>query len=165
MKNYPIRMLNALAFLLCCALLGTALFIQLDLQLEPCPLCEVQRMVLILIAVIFLLAALHHPGATGARIYGVLIFITAAVGAVFSGRQVYLQMLPPDQAPSCGAGLEYMIAHLPFKDLVQQLFQGTGECAKISLDILGLSIPSWMLIFFILFAGVGCFQLFSRYNP
>ena len=64
---------NALGFVACAALMGYALYAQYGLGLQPCPLCIFQRVATIATGILFLLAALHNPGARGARVYGALI--------------------------------------------------------------------------------------------
>ncbi len=54
-----------------------------------------------------------------------------------STRHVWLQNLPPDQVPSCGPGLDYLVDALPMKAVLQQVLSGSGECAVIDLDVLG----------------------------
>ena len=48
-----------------------------------------------------------------------------------AGRHVWLQHLPPDQVPSCGPGLNYLIDALPMKTVLQEVLSGSGECAAI----------------------------------
>jgi disulfide bond formation protein DsbB len=55
------RSLNLAGFLICAALMGYALYAQYGLELEPCPLCIFQRIGVITLGVVFLLAALHNP--------------------------------------------------------------------------------------------------------
>jgi disulfide bond formation protein DsbB len=72
MKSLPVsrRVGNTLGFLFCACLMGYALYAQHVLGLEPCPLCIFQRVAVISVGVLFLLAALHNPGRAGARWYG-----------------------------------------------------------------------------------------------
>lgn len=79
-------------------------------------------------------------------------------GAIVAGRQVWLQQLPSDQVPACGPGLEYMMNNLPFADALGMIFRGSGECAEVSWQFLGLSIAGWSLALFILFIVIGVYQ-------
>ena len=45
--------------------MGYALYAQHGLGLEPCPLCIFQRVGVIALGVVFLVAALHNPEALG----------------------------------------------------------------------------------------------------
>ncbi len=69
---FPRRPINFAGFLLCAALLGYALYAQFKLGLEPCPLCIFQRIGIVALGVVFLIAALHDPRGWGARVYAAL---------------------------------------------------------------------------------------------
>ncbi len=137
---------NALGAALCAGMMGFALYAQHVLGLEPCPLCVLQRIAVIATGTLFLLAALHDPGRVGARVYGVLIAAAAGAGAAVAGRHVWLQSLPPDEVPECGPGLDYMLEVFPLLETLGMIFSGSGECAKVSWSMLGLSMPAWVLI-------------------
>jgi len=140
------RGLNSLGAAACAAMMGFALYAQYILELEPCPLCVFQRVAVIAMGVVFLLAALHDPGRTGARIYGLLVAIPAAAGVGVAARHVWLQGLPPDQVPECGPGLDYMLDVFPVMEALDMIFSGSGECAEVSWQMLGLSMPTWVII-------------------
>jgi len=131
------------------AMIGTALFLQYQQDLEPCPLCIFQRVFVIITGVIMLVAALHNPAAVGRRVYGLLLLIPGIAGVIVAGRHVWLQSLPPDQVPECGPGLEYMLQAFPFHEAMSMVFKGSGECAAVQWTFLGLSIPAWTLMIFI----------------
>ena len=140
------RGLNSLGAAACAAMMGFALYAQYILELEPCPLCIFQRVAVIAMGVVFLLAALHDPGRTGARIYGLLVAVPAAAGVGVAARHVWLQGLPPDQVPECGPGLDYMLDVFPVMEALDMIFSGSGECAEVSWRMLGLSMPTWVII-------------------
>lgn len=78
-------------------------------------------------------------------------------------RHVWLQHLPPDQVPSCGPGLNYLIDALPMKTVLQEVLSGSGECAAIDWTFLGQSLPVWSLAYFLLLLLVCLWQLFRFY--
>ena len=137
---------NALGAVICAGMMAFALYAEHGLRLEPCPLCVLQRIAVMATGLVFLLAALHNPGRTGARIYGLLIALTAGAGAGTAARHVWLQNLPPDEVPACGPGLDYMLDAFPFLETLDMIFSGSGECAEVSWRLLGLSMPTWVLI-------------------
>lgn len=140
------RLLNLLGFAACVGLMAYALFAQYQLGLEPCPLCVFQRVGVIALGVVFLVAGLHDPGVIGARIYAALLALAAAAGAGVAGRHVWLQNLPPDQVPACGPGLDFMLDTFPLVEVFSTVLSGSGECAQIIWSFLGLSMPAWVLI-------------------
>jgi disulfide bond formation protein DsbB len=140
------RIVNVAGFAVCCGLMGFALFAQHVLLLDPCPLCVFQRVAVISIGLIFLVAALHDPSGAGRIVYGLLLALAAVAGAAVAGRHAWLQQLPPDKVPSCGPGLDYMLETLPFTEMLSTVFKGSGECAEIVWQFLGLSMPAWVFI-------------------
>ncbi len=140
------RAINVLGVVLCAGLMGAALYFQHGMGLDPCPLCVFQRLGVIAIGVVALLAALHHPSGWGRRVYAGLAALTGAAGAGVAGWHVHLQNLPEDEVPECGPGLDYMLDVFPFMDMLKAVFQGSGECAEISWSFLGLSMPMWVLL-------------------
>jgi disulfide bond formation protein DsbB len=152
------RLINLLGFLGCVGLLGYAVYAQIVLSLEPCPLCWFQRVGVALLGIVFLIAMLHHPKRWGVHVYVALTGL-AALGTVgVAARHVYVQHMPPGSLPSCGAPLEYLIRITPFSKLTQlftKILTESGECATINWQFLGLSMPEWVLISALLLGVLG----------
>lgn len=147
-----------LGFAVCAGLMGYALYAQHGLDLEPCPLCVLQRIAVIATGTVFLIAALHAPRAGGRWVYGLGGFVTATAGAGVATRHVWLQSLPPDQVPACGPGYDYMMEAFPFAEALKMIFSGSGECAEVDWTFLGQSMPVWTLVAFI---GLALWALLS----
>jgi disulfide bond formation protein DsbB len=155
------RALNLAGFLVCLCLLGYAWYSQTALRLEPCPLCIFQRVGVALTGALFLLAALHHPRALGARVYGVLIDLAALLTIAVAARHVYIQHLPAGTVPVCGATLDYLLNVFPLTDVIRKVMSGSGECAKVTWTFLTLSMPTWVLI---ASAGLGSLGLYANFS-
>ena len=151
------RLGYAAGFLVCAGLMGFALYLQYYEYQDPCPLCLLQRVVYIVLMALFLVAALHGPGRVGATVYGGLLFVVAAIGAVIATRHVWLQHLPKDRVPECGPGLEYMLRKFPLTQALEKVLTGSGECAEAGWTLLGLTIAGWSLVWFVL---LGAFALY-----
>ena len=145
----PRRIGYLLGFFVCAGLMGYALYLQYVMDLEPCPLCILQRVAVIAMGLVFLIAGLHNPGRAGAGVYALLQLVIGGTGAAIAARQVWIQSLPKDQVPACGMGLDYMLETLPFTDALQKIFEGSGECAEKGWEFLHLSIAGWTLVFFV----------------
>lgn len=158
------RICNALVALVALVAMLVALYLQHYQGLEPCPLCVFQRVAVIGVGVMALTAAVHGPQAWGQRVYAGVMALSAVAGVVVAGRHVWLQHLPADQVPSCGPGLDFWIAALPWQQVVQQVFQGSGECAKVDWTLLGLSLPMWTLMLFVGLLLAALVQLVRRPN-
>lgn len=140
------RVVNALGFLVCAALLGFALYAQFHLRLDPCPLCIFQRIGIAALGVIFFVAAVHAPRRWGSRIYALLLALAAVATIGVAARQTYLQHLPLDEVPSCGAPLSVMLKFLPLTAVIRKVLTGSGECGVVHWVFLGLSMPEWVLL-------------------
>lgn len=155
------RRINLYIFLFCALSILVALYLEHGMGLEPCPLCITQRIFVIAVGVVALLAFLHNPAVTGRRVYAVLGLLLAIIGGYFSGRQLWLQSLPPEQVPLCGPSLSYMFEVFPFMDALSLLLQGDGNCAKVD-KLFGVSLALWTLLAFIALALVNLFQALRR---
>ena len=144
------RIAYLIGFLICAGLMGFALYAEHVLLLDPCPLCVFQRVAFIGMGVFFLIGALHNPSGWGSRVYAIIIGLFGLAGAAVAGRHIYIQNLPPDEVPDCGPGLEYMLETLPLRSVLEKVFTGSGECAEVVWSFLGISMPGWTLVWFIL---------------
>lgn len=156
------RNLFLLAFLGCLGLMGGALYLEHVVGLAPCPMCIVQRVCVILFALVCLAAAIHGPARLGLRLYAGLALLFALVGAGTAGRQIWLQSVPPDQLEACLPSLEFMLDALPLQEIVRLVFHGTADCAEVTWTLFGLSVPEWSLLAFLGMILFGLFQLLRR---
>jgi disulfide bond formation protein DsbB len=147
-----------LGFLACTAMLVIATYFQFVEGLEPCPLCISQRMMVLVVGLTMLVAAVQNPAATGIRIYSLTTLFFSLFGTAIAGRHVWLQSLPPEEVPECGPGLAYIFEHFPLSRTVELLLNGTGECAEVQWTFLGLNMPGWTLIGFLLLGLLGGLQ-------
>jgi disulfide bond formation protein DsbB len=151
-----------LAFAYCAGLILMALYFQFQGGLEPCPLCISQRIMVLAVGLVMLVATLHNPDTTRAiRVYAVLGGVTALLGGGISARHVWLQHLPADEVPACGPGLSYMFQYFPLTDTLKAMLTGTGDCAKVDWTLLGLSMPAWVLLCFLALAAVSFAQYWN----
>lgn len=147
--HLPFRSSRLLAAFICHELIVIAMYFQFVDHLEPCPLCIFQRLVFMALAVLFFIAAIHNPKPATRTIYNSLTLLATLIGVFISSRHVWLQHLPADQVPTCGPGLNYLLDTLPLGDALHQILSGSGECAKVSWTLMGLSMPEWTLLIFL----------------
>lgn len=136
-----------------------ALYFQFYAGYQPCPLCVMQRIIFMLIALVLLIAVLHRPQILGIRIYAILVFSLSIIGNIFAIRQVWLQSLPKDLVPGCGPNFNFIVQHLPLTDAVRQIFYGSADCAKVNWQFLHLSFAAWAIVFFSLLMVNAFWQL------
>jgi len=152
------RTLNLAGFLWCAGLVAFALYVQYGLHEEPCPLCILQRIAVMTTGVVFLTAWLHNPASPGLRrTYGTLITLVALAGIAVAARHIFIINAPAGSVAECGASLDYMMDVLPLHEVLGKVLTGSGECAKMKWNFLGLSMPFWVLLNLLGLAAVGLF--------
>lgn len=159
---FTFRMMFLAVLVSCLGMLGFGLYLQHGLHLEPCPLCVVQRIGFVVVALTALVAFVHNPGSIGRKVYGFLLMLFSGAGAAVAIRNLWLQSLPPDQVPECGPGLDYLLDTFPLTKVLPMVFKGSGECAKVEWTMFGLAIPAWALLGFAVFFAAGLAALLLR---
>ena len=152
------RLGAALGALACLLLLAFAYYLQYAQNLQPCPLCLVQRGFFYLVLGVLILGAIHGRWKIA---YGILAALFAAGGLATAARQVWLQSLPADKVPQCGPDLFFMLENFPLSRTLEKLFTGTGECAVVDWKFLGLSIAGWSAVWF---AVLFCYALWLAFS-
>jgi len=125
-----------------------AAYVEPFASMNPCPMCMMQRAIYLTTAGFAILALLSIKRVLLKSLFAFLGFLSAAAGVAVASRQVWLQQLPKDEVPACGPPLEYMIEVFPIMEVLQSMLMGTGDCAEIQWQWLGLSIPGWSILAF-----------------
>lgn len=157
------RKVSLALFLLSVAGWLFALYLQFYQHLEPCPLCIFQRVGLLAMGLVSLVAFIHGPKKrVGRVIYALLSLLGISWATAVAARHVWLQHLPPEDVPACGPGLDYWMDTFPMQDVIKKVLHGSGECAVIDWTFLGQSLPTWSLAFFSALLLINLWQLFRR---
>jgi disulfide bond formation protein DsbB len=147
------RIGNLAGFIACAGMIAFGYYLQFGVGLEPCPLCILQRVMLLATGIAFLVAAVHHPASKlGAGIYAGAIALCAALGAAIAGRHTWIQHLPEGERPSCGPALDHLLATFGPIEGLGRVLRGSGECGVVDWTLLSLSIPEWTLAAFLAFS-------------
>ena len=149
------RSLNFLGFAACAGMMGFALYAQHVLLLDPCPLCVLQRVAVIGLGIVFLVAGLHGATGRGRIGYAAGVLCFAAGGAGVAGWHWRMQNLPASEIPACGPGLGYMLENFPLGEALSMVFDGSGECAEVVWNFLGLSMPAWVFVCVVTLGAAG----------
>lgn len=137
-----------LGFLACVGAMLFALYLEHFRHLDPCALCVLQRVAMIA-AGLFFLVGVFFAG-IGRTVFGALAGLSSLAGAAIAGRHLWLQSLPPDQVPACGPPLDHLMKVMPWQDALAFVLKGEGNCAVIAGEWLGISLPGWTLVGFVL---------------
>jgi len=151
--NHP-RRIWLFILLTCAGLLSFGMYLQHVVGLVPCPMCIVQRYVMVLMAMVALLGA-SLSGRKTALIAGSGLVLLAGGGAYVAARQTWLQWYPPEVV-SCGRDFYGMIETFPLQRAIPMIFKGGGDCSAVDWTFLGGSIANWS---FVAFVGLGLLAL------
>ena len=163
LNRLPSRFFFAAVFIACVSLTGFGLVLQHVKELEPCPMCILQRYAFVSIAMVALIAAIHGPVGIGVKVYSFLIGALAVAGGSVSVRQSLLQRFPAPEPANCMAGdLDFLLGNFPLAQALPKIFAGTGDCAKVEWSLLGLSIAEWALVWFLLFVATAAWLAVFR---
>ncbi|MBC3806766.1 disulfide bond formation protein B [Undibacterium seohonense] len=143
--------------LACLGLLGFAMYLQLVLDMLPCPFCVIQRYAFALIALVCLLS-LFKPKFMRGAMSASLSF--SLIGGGIASYQLWVIAQP---LGSCGADLwSGPINSLFPAKLFPVMFRANGLCETPYDPILGLSIPTWALVWFLVFAVASIYLLVTK---
>ena len=163
MKLPSYRIVNIAQALGSLALITIAVvYFENSLNLEPCYLCVIQRGVIIVIGMICVLAVLHNPDKFGQRVYAFSSIVMVIVGIYFSGKQLWLQSLPESQVPSCGIPVEQLFDNFSMTEAFTMLLIGDGNCAEVQWQLMGFSMPAWVMVCFVGFGVIGAVQFLRK---
>ena len=142
------KLILLLIALACIAMLAVGLYLQLHLDMLPCPLCILQRYAFAAIALISIITLALPAAAT--RIGAAIACMASLSGAGIAIRHLWVKAHP---TVSCGIDpLETSLNKILPAQWFPSLFQADGLCTTEYDPILGLSIPAWALIWFVIFA-------------
>jgi len=123
----------------------------------PCPLCILQRVGYIGIAIFCFLAVGIAPLR---KLFHGLAIITSAYGLSVAAHQVWLLSHPEN---SCGIDpLETWINQFQLAQRLPWLFKADGLCSAQLPAILGLQVPEWSLLWFGIFLVVLLITFFRK---
>ena len=121
------------------------LYFGLYLGLQACALCIVDRIILSVIALFFIIAIIWPKKYFLCHVVNICLSI---FGIVVASRHIWLQSSLEETA-SCVAGIDYLFEILPVYDFIAFLFNTGISCTQIMWSILGFSIPDLTLLLFI----------------
>lgn len=158
MLNISPRSVFSFLLLSCAGLLGFGYYLQYVDGLEPCNLCIFERVCFASVGLIAFVGLIHGNRGAASRVYHGLGALAALAGTAITVRHVWLQHLPPSEVPECGPGLDFLMRAFPLQDVIQTVLKGSGDCAAVVWQFLGLSIPAWALV---CFAGLLLINVFG----
>ena len=139
-----------LGAVLCLFALCVAFFMQYILLYEPCILCHIQRLIITMLLVCFVL--LWAGNKVGFRytnhVFKTLGIFLVGLGCFVSTRHLLIQANGLPDSGGCTPGLGYFLGQESITLIFEEIFSNLGNCSKVSFSILGLSIPAQLLIIY-----------------
>lgn len=153
-KTQIVLLITAIASL---GLVAGALYLQFVEGMMPCPLCVIQRYAFILLAIGCFIAMM---GATLWRKMGCCIGLYASISGIgVAAHHLYVIAHPEIK---CGVDpIQTAVNNLPFANWLPSVFLAEGMCGAYYDPIIGLSVPQWSLVWFVIFTGLLLAVLFK----
>ena len=128
-------------------LVGGGVVLAQTMNLAACPLCILQRMLYLLLALEALLAWPLARSLVSIRVAGAVMAATAATGASIAAYQTWLQRFA--KGVSCTADQPWWEGFVNWAGSQWPLlFEASGLCSEAGWKFLGLSIAEWSLVAF-----------------
>ena len=154
------RLVFAALAIVAFGLLAAGLILGEVVHLDPCYLCNFQRFLYIVVALLSLGACLINRWP---RLWGALTGLAALWGVAAAAEQSWMQFFP-DQVNECGLNdptlVETIVNWLAVK--WPAMFMVTGFCTVKDWVFLGLSLANWSALCFLALAGIAFWQVFRR---
>lgn len=126
------------------ALVGAALYLQHAKDMLPCPLCVIQRYAFLGIGIFSLIGAFSNK----IKAFGALALLSALGGLGTVAKHLYVLAHP---GFSCGIDpMETMLNKIPTATLMPWLFRADGLCEAAQDTVLGLNVPQWSAVWFVI---------------
>jgi disulfide bond formation protein DsbB len=61
----------------------------------------------------------------------------------------------------CAPGFTYMVENFPISKVLKMAFTGHADCAQVTWTFLGLSMPFWTLVAFVV---IGCAAIWAGFR-
>lgn len=152
-KPFSPRLALGLVFAVAVAAMASGYYVQHVIGLEPCPLCIVQRLGFVGSGLLAGLGALLGARADVAIAFALLADLAAVAGTGVAFWHARLIASPPEWA-QCGRPFAWMLENNSLVTLIPKLFKGEGDCLTVGWTLLGLNIPQWSVILFVLMASL-----------
>ena len=141
-------------------LLASGLALGEFLRLTPCYLCNFQRFLYIVIALLSAFACVTNRWP---RFWGLSTGLSALWGIATAAEQSWMQYAP-DQVTECGLSdptlVETIVNWLSMK--WPAMFMVTGFCTEKDWTFIGLTLANWSVFCFLALAGIAVWQAFRR---
>lgn len=142
------RSVYFLGFTIVIVLLLTSAYFQMVDGFMPCPLCTLQRITFGMLGLLFIIGLFTYTRRIARMTMNTLCLVTAAIGMMLAGRQIWLQQFSSPDNAECGVSIQYMMQVLPWHQVLQKILAGSAECSEPGWKLLYLNMAEWAFIWF-----------------
>jgi disulfide bond formation protein DsbB len=155
MTKLSFKKVYFICFLVTCLFTVFTVFLQNWYTFLPCPLNHIERIILLILAAIFLVIMLYKHTLLSKKIWSWLVCAISLLGVLVAGRHVWLQQYSMGQILINGFAEQSQ--QLSFVGYLHQAMD-SSLCAQVQWAIFGVSLASWTLMLFIAFVFIGVWQ-------
>ena len=140
-------------------------FLQYFQKVFPCSLTYIERIILLILGMLFLAAILQTQTTLSKKIYAYLSISVSAIGIIVTGRHVWVQYhnLSYSMPSAFSQSPSYLSGITSIKQFLILIYSGGGPYAcKISWQWLHISLAGWTLGIFILLGCACLLQVFRE---
>jgi len=130
------------------------------LRLAACPLCILQRMLYLALALAAAIGLLVFTHPVWRRLAALLMTASAATGVFVAGYQTYIQRFAQDTQCSQAVWWETLVDWAG--EIAPLLFYASGLCSDPAWKFIGLSIAEWSLVAFSMLTLISLQALLRR---
>ena len=130
-------------------LVGFAVFYQKYFEVEPCYLCILQRIALLIIG-FFALLPLIKPSNPHIRQFGYFGWFIGSIGGLIASIKLVALQHSPKLINSCGVSSDYLLENYGLLKSIPILFEGSGDCSSSAGKFLSITFEQWSMGIFIL---------------
>lgn len=146
MRTHWFRWYYALGLVLSLGSLIFALSLEYQQHVMPCALCQLQRLIFLLIGLSFLIALAKRLSYRLVYTLAWLNTLWCIFGLYFALRQLWLIHHAQADIGLCGGDIAFLLSNLAFSDALRTAFLGTGDCARITWTWFNITLPGWSAI-------------------
>jgi len=145
--------LETIGLIICIfSLLIAYIYFDLIKGLDACTLCVLDRFLFFGISIIFIISIITNRGFFHKTLFSFNI-ILCSIGLISTVRHIWLQNFREKASVDgfgCGGDFFYYISTLPLIDAIRNIFDNPTPCNEIKWQLLGLSIPMYTFILFLI---------------
>ena len=164
-RRFTSQQVTWLMLMLTVVMLVVSVYMQYALGLLPCMICELQRYLLVPIALVLVLQVCSRPQTLLRRLTQSTVLFLIVLEVALSIRHLLL-LYVPTTGPTVRACLPGLLTYAHNASWLQALtvaLQGSGEgCHQVTWHFLALSLPEWTAISMTVLLAMWCWARCAR---